>query len=181
MRRPQGRTTGMYFTQYISFLFDLNARSPLKLTDVQIGKKLREEFPHDPRIRKRITQKSIQRYRNSFNGGRLRLDVPIPAIPSFRYNDKGVILRPYANRARTPNDIQKAIIRQQQVWFAYQAEASVKIKIEGRKVPPPKKKKRWRGRWLRNKRAGEKRYYARIKALREQMAQLQSVPAAQDP
>lgn len=94
-----GRTTGMNFNQYCSFLFKVNEISTTKRTDEEILAKLKNEFRGFPTLKARLTLKLIAKQRSHYNVGWIIQGKKkfLPQTPSFRYDEDGNILNASGN------------------------------------------------------------------------------------
>lgn len=132
-----GITSGMTYSEYLAFCFELNAISPKKLTDKQLILKISKEFSHETN-RAKLSLKKLQHLRTLYNCGTLHRNYPVPLQPSFRYL-RGVAVSRYG-KPFNKSDIRIRLKYHQQRIKRYHAK-KVKEQIEKPEPPKPKRKK----------------------------------------
>jgi hypothetical protein len=161
MPKYYGKQSGMTTLEYFAFLFDLNCKCKIKLSDEEIALKVLKEFPHRRTILNHIG--FVSRYRYAFNRGTLHGKYAAPRIPCFRYI-KGVAVTPKTGAPLTNAEIRHSIRRQKELWSKDYVR---KLKEETK----PPINHRIRIAW----KAVKKR-----RRLQKKMAKLQGLPAWED-
>lgn len=141
-----GVTSGMNIREYIGFLFNLNEISATKLTDEDLGLKVAKEFYHHPGVFNYSLPNKIHGFRSSYNKGTLHTKVPVPKLPTFKYNSDGIIVNRNGN-PYTAADIKSQVKVQFTRWTKYNAE-QIKEEFKEHKTPRPRKPHKGKaGRW----------------------------------
>ena len=105
--RSEGKKYGLGICQFWVYIFELNERLPKKrkMTDEEIKRQVREEYPNRKSIKKlgpvggRGTT-TVNYHRQLYNGGRYTRGIP-PKVISYRYGADGNEVNPRTGKPLT--------------------------------------------------------------------------------
>lgn len=169
-----GVKSGMMFSEYVAFLFDLNSQTKRKLSDEELIIKIIREYPYRKELLTKLTPRKLREYRALYNAGLLNRHYHAPIIPSFRYI-KGVIVSCH-NRPLAPAQIKLRLATQYKRWKKARARLIQQEIAKPEPKKPAKKHKVRKTSILKRMRIGKKKAfkaYSQRLWLQKQIAKLQ--------
>lgn len=94
--QPMGKRSNLPFNEFLYRLFIANEKFPKskKMTDQEIERQVKLEFPHFKQVNEKVKKHGIPFFRNEFNRGKLNTKAAPPWFISTPYDDNGNKINP---------------------------------------------------------------------------------------